>query len=89
MIFKRTQVMIAFQVDGDRESDLINLLSTLAWIALAFFRFWQQMGRKRRQLKAFWQDCQIAAAGVTFSEIITRAARPLTVGFSSVVFGVG
>lgn len=84
-----TQVMIAFQVEGDREQDLISLLQTIVQIALLVWGFWQWASHKRRQLQGFCLDCKIAAAGVTFSEIINRAARPLTIGFDSVVLGVG
>jgi hypothetical protein len=88
-IMQATQVMIAFQVEGDRESDLVSLLQTITQIALLIWGFWQWVSRIRWQLKGFCLDCQITAAGVTFSEILSRAARPLTIGFSSVVFGVG
>lgn len=89
IIIQSTQVMIAFQIDGDGEQDVKDLLKMLIQVGLLIWRFWQGVSRKKRQFKDFWLDCQVAAAGVTFSEILNRAAKPLTIGFNSVTFGVG
>lgn len=88
-IVQATQVMIAFQIEGDGEQDIRDLIKLLTSVGLFLFGAWRWVSRKWRKFKTFWQDCRIAASGVTLSEVITRAAKPLTFGFSSVVLGTG
>lgn len=81
MKLQATQVMIAFQVEGDRESDLVSLLQTITQIALLVWGFWQWVNRVRRQVESFCQDLQIAAR-LTISDL-------QSFGFNSVVLGMG
>lgn len=67
-IMQSTQVMIAFQVEGDREQDLISLLQTITQIALFLWAFWQWASRVRRAVVATWEDCR-EAARLTVSDI--------------------
>lgn len=80
MKLQATQVMIAFQVEGDRESDLVNLITLITQALALLWGFWQWVNRVRRQLKGFSQDCQEAAS---------FTIKVLTIGFSSLAFGVG
>lgn len=83
MKLQATQVMIAFQVEGDRESDLVSLITLITQLALLIWGFWQWVNRARRQLKGFSQDCQQAA-----SFAASEVNRLLTLDFSF-AFGVG
>lgn len=78
-----TQVMIAFQVEGDREQDLVSLLQAIVQIALALWGFWQWLSRKWRQVRGFWQDAG-QAAGAAAAEV-----RKLWILDVSFTFGVG
>lgn len=80
MKLQATQIMIAFQVEGDRESDLVSLLQTILLMLAMLWGFWQWVNRAKRQLKGFSQDCQQAAS---------FTIKVLTIGFSSLAFGVG
>lgn len=88
-IMQSTQIMVALQIDGDVEQDIKDLLKMFIQIGLFFWRFWQRVNQKKRQFNDFCLDCQVAITGMTFSEVLNRVARPLTIGFNSVTFGVG
>lgn len=82
-IMKSTQVLIALEISGNRESDLVSLLQTIVQIALLIWGFWQQVSRVRRQVRGFCLDCQ-QAASLAASEV----SKLLTLDFSF-AFGVG
>lgn len=79
-VMKSTQIMIAFQVEGDRESDLVSLLQTITQIALLIWGFWQQANRVRREVIATLDDCQEAA---------TFTVKVMAIGLIALAFGVG
>lgn len=82
-IMKSTQVLIALEITGDRESDLVNLITILTQALAFLFSVWQWVSRKWRQVKGFCQDCQQAA-----SFAASEVNRLLTLDFSF-AFGVG
>lgn len=59
-MLQATQIMIAFQIDGDGEQDVKDLLKMLIQIGLFFWQSWQWISRKKKQVKGFYQDCLFA-----------------------------
>lgn len=78
--YQSTQIMIAFQVDGDRERELITLLTTLVRLVTLLWRSWQRVTGMIRETIALWGDA-------------TQAARftvtVFSIGFTALLWGIG
>jgi hypothetical protein len=75
-----TQVMIAFQVEGDGEQDIRDLIKLLTRVSLFLFGAWQWVSQKRRQLRGFAQDCQEAAS---------FTVKVMIIGLTAWLYGIG
>lgn len=79
-IMQSTQVMIAFQVEGDREQDLISLLQIITQIALFLWGLWVKVNRLRREVKALQHD---------ITEAATFTVKVMAIGLMALAYGMG
>jgi hypothetical protein len=79
-IVQATQVMIAFQIEGDGEQDIRDLIKLLTSVGLFLFGAWQWASRKRQQLRGFTQDCQEAAS---------FTVKVMDIGLTAWLYGMG
>lgn len=79
-VIKSTQVMIAFEVSGDREQDLVSLLQAITQIALLIWACWQKASQLRREAFALLDDCR-QATSFTITVMV--------IGLTACLYGIG
>lgn len=78
--YQSTQIMIAFEVDGDRERELIALLTTLVRLVTLLWGSWQRVTGMIRESIAIYTDATQAAR---------FTATVLSIGFTALLWGLG
>lgn len=81
-ILSSTQINVAFsiQIDSNRETDLINLLTLLCQLLISFWRVGAVVYQAGYNLATLASDIK---------EAITFHLKVLSIGFTSLAFGMG